>query len=382
MASRIDPGIRHEIAALGAKDLCACMNCGFCTATCALSTETEVFPRRIIHLLQVGNRERLAGSLEPWLCYYCGDCSESCPRDADPGEIMMASRRYLAGVYDPTGITARILRSPAWHIGALCVGAGFALALILLYHVWYIGFPFGAFVVTPMGFEHMFPKLTYYMWAIVLVPLALILSRIPRIWRFVAASDGLGPVPLADRMAGAGTYLHHTSTQSRLRECPDQSRWQGHWLIAFGVTLMLGIKLFALHWFQTDAIYAVYHPQRWLGYLGFGCIVYGVVDNWARRRRDPHRESRFEDQVFPVLLLATAISGIAVHVMRYLGLPLTAHYFFAAHVVIATAMLLVELPFGAWTHAIYRPLALALAAVREKLRQSKADADAATVPMS
>ena len=133
---------------------------------------------------------------------------------------------------------------------------------------------------------------------------------------------------------------------------------------------MLAIKLFALQWFQTDAIYAIYHPQRWLGYLGFVCIVYGVVDNWAQRRRDTKRVSRFEDQVFPVLLLATAFSGMAVHLLRYAELALAAHYVFAAHVVIATAMLLVELPFGAWTHAIYRPLALALAAVREKSRQA------------
>ena len=62
MASRIDPGLRREIAKLGARDLGACMNCGFCTATCALSTETEIFPRRIVHLLQVGNRDRLAAS--------------------------------------------------------------------------------------------------------------------------------------------------------------------------------------------------------------------------------------------------------------------------------------------------------------------------------
>ncbi len=372
MASRIDPGLRREIARFGAKDLDACMSCGFCTATCALSTESESFPRSIVHLLQVGHRERLAGSLEPWLCYYCGDCSESCPRDADPGEIMMAARRYLAGVYDWTGIATRVLRSRAWHIGALSVTAAATLMLIVLFHVWYVQFPFSDFVVTPMGLDHMFPMMTYYTVAVMLIPLALMLSRIPRIWR-AAMRDEEGRIPFSAYVAEAWTYVRHTLTQSRMRGCPDQSRWFGHFLLATGVMLMLTIKLFALQWFQTDAIYPFYNPQRWLGYLGFACIAYGVGDVLVRRRQLV-KEMRFEDLILPVLLLATAFSGIAVHICRYAGLLLAAHYFYAAHVVIVTPLLLVELPFGEWSHAIYRPLALYLTTVRQKYQESGATA--------
>ena len=42
-----------------------------------------------------GSRTKLESSLEPWLCYYCGECSEECPRDAEPGETMMSLRRWL-----------------------------------------------------------------------------------------------------------------------------------------------------------------------------------------------------------------------------------------------------------------------------------------------
>ena len=381
MASRIDPGLRHEIARLGARDLAACMNCGFCTATCALSTETEAFPRRIIHLLQVGHRERLAGSLEPWLCYYCGDCSESCPRDANPGEIMMAARRYLAGVYDWTGISARVLRSRGAHLFALSLAAGSTLALIVLYHVWYVQYPFADFATTPFGMEHMFPRIAYFTIGGVLLPLALVLSRIPAIWRATLQDETRRHIPVSCYVAELATYVRHTAMQSRLRDCPDKGRWRGHFLLAFGVTLMVAIKLFALHWFQTDAIYPIHHPQRWLGYVGFACIVYGVADLWMRRRRAAYRETRFEDLVLPVLLLATAVSGIAVHLSRYTGFPLAAHYFYAAHLMIAAPLFLVELPFGEWSHAIYRPLALYLTAVRQRWRQSEAfEAATASTP--
>ena len=165
------------------------------------------------------------------------------------------------------------------------------------------------------------------------------------------------------------------TTQQRSRacaECPDRGRWLGHWLLAFGVSLMLAIKLFALQWFQTDAIHPIYHPQRWLGYVGFACIVYGVGDLLVRRRK----AKRQTGLTLPLLLLATAATGMAVHIFRYAGGPLAAHYFYALHVLIAVPLLLVELPFGEWSHAMYRPLALYLASVREKRRQSAAEAAA------
>ena len=36
-----------------------------------------------------------SSALEPWLCYYCGECSEQCPRGAEPGETMMSRSRTL-----------------------------------------------------------------------------------------------------------------------------------------------------------------------------------------------------------------------------------------------------------------------------------------------
>jgi ABC-type polysaccharide/polyol phosphate export permease len=136
--------------------------------------------------------------------------------------------------------------------------------------------------------------------------------------------------------------------------------------------MMLVIKLFALRWFQTDAIYPLYHPQRWLGYLATAFIVYGIAGIlWGRIRakKEFYKETQFEDLVFPVLLLLTALTGIAAHVFRYLEFGLTCHFLYAAHVIVATPMLLVEMSFGKWTHMIYRPLALYFQAVKERASQ-------------
>ncbi len=42
------------------------------------------------------------------MCYYCGECTATCPRQADPGEFMAAARRYAIARYDRLGL-ARLL---------------------------------------------------------------------------------------------------------------------------------------------------------------------------------------------------------------------------------------------------------------------------------
>ena len=94
-AYRVNDGLAGELARFGGTTLVRCFNCGNCTAVCGLSQGEHVFPRRVIRQLQLGLERRLLESTDPWLCYYCGQCSDTCPRQAEPGELMMAARRWL-----------------------------------------------------------------------------------------------------------------------------------------------------------------------------------------------------------------------------------------------------------------------------------------------
>jgi heterodisulfide reductase subunit C len=64
---RVDPELRHELREFGAEDVDACFNCGNCTAVCPLSRDSTVFPRKIIRYLQLGLKDKLVRSPEPWL---------------------------------------------------------------------------------------------------------------------------------------------------------------------------------------------------------------------------------------------------------------------------------------------------------------------------
>ena len=123
MATQINPGLADELQAYGATDADKCFNCGTAPRCCTHSEEPYVLPRRPIHALQLGLEDKLKGSLEPWMCYYCGECSEQCPKEAEPGETMMGMRRWLTSKYDFSGLSGLFYRSPAWEIIAIVFAA-------------------------------------------------------------------------------------------------------------------------------------------------------------------------------------------------------------------------------------------------------------------
>ena len=132
MSYRVDPTFMSEIAMYGGDTVNKCFNCGNCTAACSLSENDSVFPRKSIRYMQLGMRDKLIESDEPWLCYYCGDCSDTCPREAQPGEVMMAMRRWLTAKYDWTGLSRLMYLSEAWEIALLVIVALIVLALFTL----------------------------------------------------------------------------------------------------------------------------------------------------------------------------------------------------------------------------------------------------------
>ena len=77
-----------------------------------LSEGDATFPRRIIRYAQVGMKDELLASKELWTCYACGECSETCPRQAEPSEFMAASRRYATASYDRTRIARFLYLQP------------------------------------------------------------------------------------------------------------------------------------------------------------------------------------------------------------------------------------------------------------------------------
>lgn len=363
MPSRLDPGLHREIARFGAPDVGACMSCGNCTATCSLATDSEAFPRRIIHLLQIGHRERLASSVEPWLCYYCGDCSTSCPRDANPGEIMMATRRYLTARYDWTGLGRRFYMSPAWQVVAMVV---VALAVVVAFGLFH-----GPVVTDHVALNTFAPveAIERADWIMAAVLGLLLLSNAARMVRLVLGDGGPRP-PASAWVAEARSLLVHFLTQRRWRECTgSRRRWAKHVLLVSGYLTMMALVIVGLRWFQTDEVRSVLHPTRLLGYYATAVLLYVTADflvGRVRAREPIHAASEASDWLFLVLLFSVALTGIAVHLLRLAGFPMATYVVYVVHLALTAPLLIVEVPFGKWSHMLYRPLAVYVTNVRQR----------------
>ena len=372
MSVRIEPGLHREIARFGGGDVTACMNCGACTATCPQSMDGVAFPRRVIHLLQVGHRDKLRASLEPWLCYYCGDCSTSCPRDANPADTMMAARRYLIAQYDWTGLGARFYRSPALQIGTAVVLGLLVTALFFFLH--------GPVVTDRVALNTFAPVewVEIADWALAATLAALLLSNVWRMYRFVMRREGAPPVPLGILLGEARTFVLHFFTQKRWRECSTaRTRWLTHLLLVTGYLSMMLLVEVGLRWFQTDEVRPFYHPTRLLGYWATGVLLYASVVFLVGRIRKAewiHRHSEPSDWVFLVLLFVVALTGIAVHVLRLSGAPMATYVVYVIHLAVVAPFLILQVPFGKWSHMFYRPFAVYLDAVRRRVQSAAAPA--------
>jgi len=87
------PQFADELKRLGVDTTLECFNCGTCAAICPLMDEH--FPRKMIRYAQVGARDKiLEDARKLWRCLHCGLCTKTCPRGANPGELILGLRRF------------------------------------------------------------------------------------------------------------------------------------------------------------------------------------------------------------------------------------------------------------------------------------------------
>lgn len=375
MSKRVDPDLLLDLKNYGAVGAEICFNCGTCTAMCPLTDDDHPFPRNMIRLAQMGLTDRLLQSTDPWLCYYCGDCAQTCPREAEPGETMMALRRWLTAQYDGSGHSARLYtsgRAVAWTVIRLAL---ITLAAFVVYHV---ATGFDNIITDQVALNTFAPVMI--VWALVLVH-GLFLGY--RILRGVSsmAKHVLEPVtsestiPLGIYLDELKTFVLHFFTQKRWRDCSEnRSRWRKHLVLVSGYVTMLVLVLGMLWWFQTDEIYPLWHPQRWLGYYATIALIYGSLESLIGRRRRQeqiHRFSHHSDWLFPAFILIGSVTGILVHILRYVGWAWPTYIIYVIHVMAMIAMLDTEVGIGKWAHMFYRPLAMYLEAVKSRVRQEQ-----------
>ncbi len=379
MSARVDPTLLDELKEYGAISPEACFNCGNCTAICPLTTSEYPFPRRTIRYIQLGLRDRLLHSIDPWVCYFCGDCSITCPRGAEPAETMMAARRWLIAQYDQTGKAKKLYTSEKTVLLAIFRTALFPLLLLLGYHLGYHLLRGGWNIHTDRVALNDFAPVMW-VWAIVLLHFVYLGYHVVRnmlyMTRLILGQDAnLLKIPLRIYVAALKDFGVHFLTQRQWWSKCDETRtleyhrWLKHLLLLTGYVTMLFLVVPMLWWFQTDKLYPLYHPQRWLGYYATIILIFTSIEiiiGRIRKQEEIHKFSHPSDWLFPIFLLIGSVTGIVVHIFRYLYLPWPTYIAYTIHVMAMVAMLDTEVGIGKWTHLVYRPLAICLEMMKEE----------------
>jgi heterodisulfide reductase subunit C len=94
-AIKSDPTLLAEVRKFGEFNTNACYQRGSCTISGDLIGDFVSFPRRTIRYILLGLKKLLLGSLDPWLCCSCGNCSATCARQKELGEPMLTLQRYI-----------------------------------------------------------------------------------------------------------------------------------------------------------------------------------------------------------------------------------------------------------------------------------------------
>lgn len=345
--AKINVNFANELKKYGGINFNACYNCGNCTAVCSLSDEDNSFPRKMVRYSVIGHTNQIEMSLEPWLCYYCGECSSSCPRDANPGELMMSLRRWLTSKYDWTGLSGLLYKSITASI----------LSFVLL-ALGIIGFAFKLEFNTErlLHYGHYFEII-----AISAVFLIILFPDIIRMWWFTIYKPKI-KVPISSYFKVISEFFVHMFTQKRTLGCEDSyTRWLEHLILVIAYLSLLFTTVF-LNWFGTENSFIII-----LGYVESAVIfviTFIFMVERLKKSNELSKHGHSSDWFFVIWLFLMGLSAFFVRLFIDLNILEINIWLYLFHLIILVQWALIIVPFGKWTHFLYRSFAMYFAKLK------------------
>jgi len=76
----------------GGPNIQSCYQCGTCSGSCPAGTRTNYLVRGIIRKALLGMKEACISAPELWYCTTCYACTDRCPQDVKPTDVIKAIR--------------------------------------------------------------------------------------------------------------------------------------------------------------------------------------------------------------------------------------------------------------------------------------------------
>jgi heterodisulfide reductase subunit C2 len=110
-ASELNPKFKYQLLKKqGSEKILKCFQCGTCTSDCPVARFSDSYrPRTLIHMAQLGLKDRILKSDTLWLCAACFTCTDRCPQDVEVAAVIRVFRNLAA----ETGCVPQVFKDQA-----------------------------------------------------------------------------------------------------------------------------------------------------------------------------------------------------------------------------------------------------------------------------
>jgi quinone-modifying oxidoreductase subunit QmoC len=353
--------LRGQLEKSGAGHVGRCYQCATCTSVCELSTPENAFPRKQMLLAQWGMLDQLAADPAVWLCHQCSDCSEHCPRDAKPGDVLKGMRAEVIRMLSFPRFIGTVVAN-ARLTWPLMVFLPWLFWIVLLLGMGY--YPVEAEQLLSQGEHGGFAAIAPH-WLIYAIyfPIAgwvMLAAGIGgvRLWRMM----GRGAKRRGSFMSGLIAVMMDIATHKSFGECKAKpSRRTPHLLLFWGfvgAAVTSGLLIVAIYIQKLPMPLPLWHPYKLLGNISAVLLVIGgiqlIVNRYGRGRALV--SSNAFDNFFLGLVAAVIITGVATEAVRLASMPTTAFVIYTLHLGVVMALFL-TFPYSKFAHMLYRALA-------------------------
>lgn len=89
----VDPRFESDVLKYPVKlNVDACLQCGVCGGSCPVAFSMDYTPRELVELVKLGLKEKALSCRAIWICTGCNVCSDRCPEDVNPSEVLNSLR--------------------------------------------------------------------------------------------------------------------------------------------------------------------------------------------------------------------------------------------------------------------------------------------------
>jgi quinone-modifying oxidoreductase subunit QmoC len=312
-------------------------------------------------LAQWGMTDRLAADPAVWLCHQCADCSERCPRDAKPGDVLKGMRAEIIRMLSFPKFAGSLVAN-ARVTWPLMVLLPWLFWVVLLYGMGYYPVETGQ-LFNPGehgGYAAIAPHWLIYAVFFPIAGWVTLAAGIGgfKLWKMM----GRGVKRRGSFMSGLMAVMMDVATHKSFGECTAKpSRKTPHLLLFWGfagAAITSALLIVAIYIQHLPMPLPLLHPYKLLGNISAVLLVIGGIQLLVNRYGSGRTlfSSNAFDNFFLGLVAAVIFTGVGTEIVRLAEMPATAFVIYTLHLGVVMALFL-TFPYSKFAHMLYRALA-------------------------